>query len=160
MLRKVSAAFSTLVLLAVFAAANVSAATLGPGRDTHNPYGFATFDTALEDGEGNTIGLLLTDPHGVKYSSGIALPILDAPSREVLVKNPVAGQWLVEGRGVRGYVQLALDKGLLQAFFAFEQGPFDFQPVLKARVKANDATTRAFTAYALDNFRQRFTAGN
>jgi serine protease AprX len=310
---------------------------------------FATFDTALEDGDGNTIGLLLTDPNGVKYSSGIALPVLDAPSREVLVKNPAAGQWLLEIRGVRGlaaapqvslptsgaaapgpveikitqqlftldpvgdiqghpaqaqietvlknrqmdtfadggfhpdatvtredfarllylntplrqfpsalpkyadvsadlapiaeavtangstlrdwsyqpagmvaaygstfnptanvtrletavalvralgldaeakaktgsivtanyngqtialadnadipsasrgYVQLALDKGLLQAFYSLEQGPFDFQPVLKARVKANDATTRAFMAYALDNFRQRFVAGN
>ncbi len=310
---------------------------------------FATFDTALEDGEGNTIGLLVTDPNGVKYSSGIALPVLDAPSREVVVKNPAAGQWLLEIRGVRGlaaapevslptsgaaapgpvevkitqqlftlepigdiqghpaqaqietvlknrqmdtfpdggfhpdatltredfarllylntplrqfpsatpkyvdvsaelapiaeavtangstlrdwsyqpagmvaaygstfnptanvtrletavalvralgldaeakakagsivtanyngqtialadnaeipaasrgYVQLALDKGLLQAFYSLEQGPFDFQPVLKARVKANDATTRAFMAYALDNFRQRFVAGN
>jgi len=310
---------------------------------------FATFDTALEDGDGNTIGLLVTDPNGVKYSSGIALPVLDAPSREVVVKNPVAGEWLLEVRGVRGlaaapgvslptsgaeapgpvdievtqqlftlepigdiqghpaqaqietvlknrqmdtfadggfhpdanvtredfarllylntplrqfpsalpkyadvsaelrpiveavtangstlrdhsfapagmvaaygstfnptanvtrletavalvralgldaeakakagtvvtasyngqsialadnseipsamrgYVQLALDKGLLQAFFSLEQGPFDFQPVLKARVKANDATTRAFMAYALDNFRQRFAAGN
>ncbi len=310
---------------------------------------FATFDTVLEDGEGNTIGILLTDPNGVKYSSGVALPVLDAPSREVLVKNPAAGQWLLEVRGVRGlaavpdaslptsgaaapgpveikitqqlftlepigdiqghaaqaqietvlknrqmdtfadgafrpdanvtredfarllylntplrqspsatpkytdvteelapiaeavtangstlrdwsfqpagmiaangstfnptanvtrletavalvralgldaeakakagtivtasyngqtllladnaeipssmrgYVQLALDKGLLQAFFNLEQGPFDFQPTMKARVKANDATTRAFMAYALDNFRQRFVAGN
>ncbi len=63
---------------------------------------FATFDTALEDGDGNTIGLLLTDPNGVKYSSGVALPVLDAPSREVVVKNPAAGQWLLEVRGVRG----------------------------------------------------------
>ena len=310
---------------------------------------FATFDTALEDGEGNTVGLLVTDPNGVKYSSGIALPVLDAPSREVVVKNPAPGPWLVEVRGVRGlaaapevslptsgaaapgpveikitqqqftldpvadiqnhpaqaqietvlknrqmdtfadggfhpdsfvtredfarllylntplrqfpsaapkyadvsadlapiaeavtangstlrdfsfapagmvaaygstfnptanvtrletavalvralgldaeakakagsvvtvsyngqtialadnadipsamrgYVQLALDKGLLQAFYGLEQGPFDFQPTLKARVKANDATTRAFMAYALDNFRQHFVAGN
>ncbi|HEX7316626.1 MAG TPA: S8 family serine peptidase [Pyrinomonadaceae bacterium] len=310
---------------------------------------FATFDTALEDGEGNTIGLLVTDPNGTKYSSGIALPVLDSPSREVVVKNPVAGQWLVEVRGVRGlaaapevslptsgaaapgpveikitqqqftlepigdiqghaaqaqietvlknrqmdtfpdggfrpdatvtredfarllylntplrqfpssapkyadvsaefapiaeavtangstlrdysfapagmvaaygstfnpsanvtrletavalvralgldaeakakagtlvtasyngqaialadnaeipsamrgYVQIALDKGLLQAFFNLEQGPFDFQPTLKARAKSGDATTRAFMAYALDNFRQRFVAGN
>jgi serine protease AprX len=51
-------------------------------------------------------------------------------------------------------------RGLLQAFFNLEQGPFDFQPTLKARVKAGDATTRAFMAYALDNFRQRFVAGN
>ena len=310
---------------------------------------FATFDTALEDGEGNTIGLIATDPKGNKYSSGLALPILDSPSREIVVKNPAGGRWLLEVRGVRGlaaapnvslptsgaaapgpveititqqlftlepigdiqghpaqaqietvlknrqmdtfadggfhpdttvtredfarllylntplrqfpsatpkysdvsaelapiaeavtangstlrdwsyqpagmiaaygstfnptanvtrletavalvralgldaeakakagtvvtasyngqsialadnadipaamrgYVQLALDKGLLQAFFNLEQGPFDFQPVLKARVKANDATTRAFMAYALDNFRQRFVAGN
>jgi serine protease AprX len=310
---------------------------------------FATFDTALEDGEGNTIGLVATDPQGNKYSSGIALPILDSPSREILVKNPASGRWLLEVRGVRGlaaapeaslptsgaaapgpveisveqqlftlapiadiqshparaqietvlknrqmdtladglfypdnavtrrdfaellylntplrqtlgsspkytdvtpefsalaeavtangstlrdytfapagmvaaygstfgpdqsvtrletavalvralglddaakakagsivtaqyngqsialadnsdvpsamrgYVQIALDKGLLQAYFNLEQGPFDFQPTLKARVKANDPTTRAFMAYALDNFRQHFVTGN
>ena len=310
---------------------------------------FATFDTAAEDGEGNTIGLIATDPLGNKYSSGIALPVLDSPSREIVVKNPASGRWLLEVRGVRGlaavpdaslptsgaaapgpvdikitqqlftldpiadiqghpaqaqietvlknrqmdtfadggfhpdsnvtredfarllymntplrqspaaaqkyadvspefapiaeavtaggstlrdwnftpagmvsatgltfnpsgntsrldtavafvralgldseakakagsivtaqyngqtivladnseipsalrgYVQIALDKGLLQAYFNLEQGPFDFQPTLKARVKANDATTRAFMAYALDNFRQHFVAGN
>ena len=310
---------------------------------------FATFDTALEDGDGNTISLIATDPLGNKYSSGVALPVLDSPSREIVVKNPAAGRWLLEVRGVRGlaavpdaslptsgaaapgpvdvkitqqlftldpiadiqghpaqaqietvlknrqmdtfpdggfhpdsnvtredfarllymntplrqspaaaqkyadvspefapiaeavtaggstlrdwgfttagmvsasgltfnpsasttrldtavalvralgldaeakatagtivtaqyngqtialadnseipsamrgYVQIALDKGLLQAYFNLEQGPFDFQPTLKARVKANDATTRAFMAYALDNFRQHFVAGN
>jgi serine protease AprX len=63
---------------------------------------FASFDTALQDGEGNTIGLLLTDPNGVKYSSGIALPILDGTTRQVVVKNPAAGNWLLEVRGVRG----------------------------------------------------------
>ena len=60
----------------------------------------------------------------------------------------------------RGYVQDALDRGLLQAFFTVEQGPFDFQPTLKARVKPADPATRAFMAYALDHFRQHFTAGN
>ncbi|MDT7806211.1 MAG: serine protease AprX [Acidobacteriota bacterium] len=309
---------------------------------------FATFSN-LVTSDGNTIGLIVTDPQGNKYSSGLALPVLDSPSREVVVKNPVAGKWLVEVRGVRGlaaapsvslptsgaaapgpvdltitqqlftlepvadiqshaartqietvlknrqmdtfadgtfrpdanvtrrdfaemlylntplrqtlgsspkytdvspefsalaeavtangstlrdwsyqpagmiaaygstfnpdanvsrletavalvralgldteakakagsvvtanyngqaialadnsdipsalrgYVQIALDKGLLQAYFNLEQGPFDFQPVLKARVKANDATTRAFMAYALDNFRQHFVTGN
>ena len=309
----------------------------------------AKFDNIAESGDGNTIGILLTSPSGQKFSSGIALPILDAPNREVMVKNPEPGKWLLEVRGVRGlaalpnvslptsgaaapgpvdftvyqkiytldpiadiaghaaqaqietvlknrqmdtfadgtfrpdtvvtredfarmlymntalrqfpsktpkysdvtpelsaiaeavtangstlrdwsfqpagmvsaygptfnptatvtrletavalvralgldaeakqkagtvvtanyngqlipladnaeipsalrgYVQFALDKGLLQAFYTLEQGPFDFQPVLKARVKANDATTRAFMAYALDNFRRRFAAGN
>jgi serine protease AprX len=61
---------------------------------------------------------------------------------------------------MRGYVQLALDKGILQAFYTLEQGPFDFVPTLKARVKANDATTRAFLAYALNNYRGRFITGN
>ena len=309
----------------------------------------AKFDNIAKSGDGNSIGILLTSPSGVRYSSGIALPILDSPNREVMVKNPQPGQWLLEVRGVRGlaalpnvslptsgaaapgpvdftvfqkiytlepigdiqghaaqaqietvlknrqmdtfadgtfrpdanvtredfartlymntalrqsvpsarkytdvsaefapiaeavtangstlrdwsfqpagmiaaagstfdpaglatrldtavalvralgldaeakqkagtvvtanyngqaialadnsdipsalrgYVQIALDKGLLQAFYSLEQGPFDFQPTLKARVRAGDPTTRAFMAYALDNFRRRFAAGN
>jgi serine protease AprX len=317
---------------------------------------FAKFDNALETGDGNTIGILLTDPNGIKYSSGVALPVLDAPSRQVIVQNPASGQWLLEVRGVRGlaaapnvslptsgaavpgpvditvkqqlftlapipdiqghpaqaqiemvlknrmmdtysngqfrpdykitredfarllwlntpvrqtlgatsrftdvtgelaalaeavtargsnlrdyytdglsgvaipdglmsatgttfnpngnvkrieiavalirtlgldaeakakagslvtvtyngqvitlsdnadipsalrgYVQFALDKGILQATFTLEQGPFDFTPTLKARVNPNDLMTRAFMAYALDNFKKRFVAGN
>jgi serine protease AprX len=88
------------------------AALPGPGSANSHPFTvpegmsvldvFASFDTALEDGEGNTIGLLLTDPNGVKYSSGIALPILDGTTRQVVVKNPAAGNWLLEVRGVRG----------------------------------------------------------
>jgi serine protease AprX len=309
---------------------------------------FATF-TNLATSDGNTIGLIATDPQGNKYSSGISIPILDSPSREILVKNPAAGKWLLEVRGVRGlttlpnvslptsgaaapgpvdiqitqqmftldpiadiqnhpaqaqietvlksrmmdteadglfhpedavtrgdfaqllylntplrqsvgsspkftdvapdlapiaqavtasgstlrdwnfapagmmsasgslfnpsgtvgrldmavalvralgldadakskagsvvtvqyngqtivlsdnadiptasrgYVQDALDRGLLQAFFSLEQGPFDFQPTLKARVKPADPATRAFMAYALDHFQQHFTSGN
>lgn len=61
---------------------------------------------------------------------------------------------------MRGYVQLALDKGILQAYFSLEQGPFDLQPTLKARVRPNDSTTRAWMAYALDHFRQRFATGS
>jgi serine protease AprX len=310
---------------------------------------FANIDNALMTGDGNTIGLLLTDPTGASFSSGITLPILDAPNREVVVNNPVPGQWLLEVRGVRGlaavpnfrlptsgaaapgpvdgtitqlqftlaaipdiqghpaqaqiesaiknrmmdtfsdgtfrpesnvvrqdfarllvlntalrqslagtarftdvtgdleaiaeavtangstlrdwnftpqgmmsaggtsfnpgglisrldlaialvralgldaqakalagtdvtatfngqtlvladngdiplslrgYAQIALDKQIVQAFFALEQGPFDSQPTLKARVKPNDPTTRAFLAFALDRFRQHFASGN
>jgi serine protease AprX len=61
---------------------------------------------------------------------------------------------------LRGYVQLALDRGILQAYFTLEQGQFDLQPTLKARVKPLDPMTRAFMAYALDNYRQHFVAGN
>ena len=337
-----------------------------PGPDSSNAAHFtveegmtvldilATFDTALEDGEGNTIGLIATAPDGSKYSAGIALPVLDAPTREILVKNPAAGDWYVEVRGVRGlaaapnvslptsgaaapgpvditirqqlftltpvsdiqghtaqgqietvlknrmmdtfadntfrpdsnitredfarilflntplrqslgssakftdvsgdlgaiaeavtskgstlrdyytanmaqapagmmsatgttfdpagtvsrldvavalvralgfdaeakakagtpvtvnysgqtltlsdnadippamrgYVQYALDRGILQAYFTLEQGQFELQPTLKARVKPLDSMTRAFMAYALDNYRQHFVAGN
>ena len=61
---------------------------------------------------------------------------------------------------MRGYVQLALDNGILQARFWTTQGPFDPLPVLHASVKPNDLNTRAATAYALDHYRQHFVAGN
>ena len=57
---------------------------------------------------------------------------------------------------LRGYVQIALDRKLLQAFFTLEQGPFDFQPTLKARFKPADSLSRAMLAFSLDNFRKRF----
>ncbi|HYL73922.1 MAG TPA: S8 family serine peptidase [Bryobacteraceae bacterium] len=57
-------------------------------------------------GNGNTVGLLLTDPNGNVYSGGIAIPVLDAPTREVVVANPVAGNWLLEVRGIRGLTTL------------------------------------------------------
>lgn len=61
---------------------------------------------------------------------------------------------------LRGYVQFALDRQILQAYFTLEQGPFDFQPTLKARVKPSDNISRALMAYALDHYRQHFVAGN
>jgi serine protease AprX len=61
---------------------------------------------------------------------------------------------------LRGYVQDALDRGILQATFTLTQGPFDLQPTLHAAVKPNDPNTRAFMAYALDHYRQHFVAGN
>jgi len=61
---------------------------------------------------------------------------------------------------MRGYVQFALDKGILQAYFTLEQGPFDLQPTLKARVTPNDPTTRAWMAYALDHYMQHFVTNN
>jgi serine protease AprX len=61
---------------------------------------------------------------------------------------------------MRGYVQFALDKGILQAYFTLEQGPFDLQPTLKARVKPGDPTTRAWMAYALDHYMEHFVTNN
>ena len=51
---------------------------------------------------GNTLGVLLWAPDGTMYSSGIALPVEDAPTREVVVKSPVPGLWVAELRGLRG----------------------------------------------------------
>jgi len=94
---------------------------------------------------------------------------LDAQAKALAGTNVTAssnGQTLVLAdnadipAALRGYVQIALDKQILQAFFSLEQGPFDFQPTLKARVKPNDPATRAFMAFALDHFRQHFAAGN
>jgi serine protease AprX len=82
---------------------------------------FATIDNALMTGNGNTVGLLLTDPNGAKYGSGIMIPILDAPTREVVVKNPVPGSWLLEVRGVRGLT--ALPEVLLPTSGAAAPGP-------------------------------------
>src|SRR5205085_3185368 len=83
---------------------------------------FATF-TNLATGDGNTIGLVATDPQGNRYTSGIALPVLDSPSREIVVKNPVAGKWLLEVRGVRGLT--AVPNFSLPTSGAAAPGPVD-----------------------------------
>ena len=83
----------------------------------------ANINDALMTGNGNTVGLLLTDPNGNKYGSGIMIPILDAPTREVVVNNPVAGQWLLEVRGVRGLT--ALPEVSLPTSGAAAPGPVD-----------------------------------
>lgn len=60
------------------------------------------FATVSFSGLTNPVGIVLTDPMGTTYSSGIGLPILNAPTRQVLVKNPRPGQWVMEVRGARG----------------------------------------------------------
>ncbi len=59
-------------------------------------------DSAAGIAGGNSIGMLLWAPDGTSYSSGIALPVLDSPTRQVVVKAPVAGLWIAELRGIRG----------------------------------------------------------
>lgn len=89
-----------------------------------------------------------------KAKAGSAVTVIFSGQTLILADNadiPLA---------MRGYVQLALDRGILQAYFTLEQGPFDLQPTLKARVKPNDPTTRAWMAYALDHYRARFVVGN
>jgi serine protease AprX len=63
---------------------------------------FATYDNAAGTGDGNVIGMILFAPDGKTYSSGIALPVLSAPSGQVVVRDPIPGQWRLELRGARG----------------------------------------------------------
>ncbi len=59
---------------------------------------------------------------------------------------------------LRGYVQLALDLPVMNAYFTLEQGPFDLVPAIKARFKPAEPVTRAgFASYMnhyLDVYRQ------
>jgi serine protease AprX len=81
-----------------------------PGPDSVNARKFTVeagtdvldvFATVKFEGETNPVGILLTDPSGKTYSSGIGLPVLNAPTRQVVVRNPVSGEWVMEIRGAR-----------------------------------------------------------
>lgn len=50
---------------------------------------------------------------------------------------------------LRGYVQLALDLGLMRVNVTLEQGPFDFEPVIIATFAADNTLTRAKLAESL-----------
>jgi len=63
-------------------------------------YGTAT--TNPSTGYTNTVGILLFAPDGTSYSSGVKLPVLDSTVRQVVVQNPMPGQWRLEIRGARG----------------------------------------------------------
>lgn len=54
--------------------------------------------------------------------------------------------------GFEGYVQLALDLRILNAFFSLEQGPFDLFPTLHARFKPLDSVSRGAYAVAATRF--------
>lgn len=57
---------------------------------------------------------------------------------------------------LRGYVQLALDFQVLNAFFSLHQGPFDLQPVVQAEFQPLTEASRATYAFAAVNFLDRF----
>jgi serine protease AprX len=53
-------------------------------------------------GIGNPINLVLIDPNGEEYSSGISLLFALYYDRTVIVPSPTAGTWKIEIRGLRG----------------------------------------------------------
>ncbi len=71
---------------------------------------FATVDDAAGQGLGNIIGLRLTSPSGVRYSSALDLPVIGSLARQVVVDNPEAGTWILE---VRGASSLAAAPGVV-----------------------------------------------
>lgn len=63
---------------------------------------FANVDDVLEIGNGNFVGVRITSPSGVNYSTAIATPVLGGTARQIVVPNPEAGTWRLEVRGARG----------------------------------------------------------
>lgn len=63
---------------------------------------FATVDNAAEEGTGNFVGIRITSPSGVNYSTAIENPVIGSSAREIVVQNPEAGKWTLEVRGARG----------------------------------------------------------
>jgi subtilisin family serine protease len=53
---------------------------------------------------------------------------------------------------LRGYVQLALDLPVMNAYFTLEQGPFDLVPTIKARFKPLAVVTRAAYASYMNHY--------
>ncbi len=51
---------------------------------------------------GNTLSLRLWAPDGKTYSSLFTIPILEANTQQVVVKDPIPGVWVAEVRGVTG----------------------------------------------------------
>lgn len=97
----------------------------GPQSTNTNTYQFTVppgknildvrIDFGETTGEGNTLGMALYPPGCTTagqsdtsavppcaYANAPTLPVLDGPSSEAVVKNPVPGTWVVEVRGLRG----------------------------------------------------------
>lgn len=53
---------------------------------------------------------------------------------------------------LRGYVQLALDLNILNAYFSVEQGPYDLEPKVTAAFKPNNGVTRGDYAVAITRY--------
>jgi serine protease AprX len=61
---------------------------------------------------------------------------------------------------LRGYVQLALDLNILNAYFALEQGRFDLTPTIKAYFRPAEHVTRAAYAVAATRFFDVYMIGD
>jgi serine protease AprX len=79
---------------------NATQFTVQPGMNVLDVY--ATVDNAAEEGTGNLVGIRITSPSGINYSTAIEYPVIGSGAREIVVQNPEAGTWTLEVRGARG----------------------------------------------------------
>jgi serine protease AprX len=80
--------------------ANSTTFTVEPGINVLDV--FANVDTIAEEGTGNLVGIRVTSPSGVGYSTAIDYPVIGTSARQIVVPNPEAGTWTLEVRGARG----------------------------------------------------------
>jgi serine protease AprX len=74
---------------------------------------FAKYDNIQQDGNGNLLLLALYAPDGKEYDSNYSLPVLDAGTRQMIVKYPVPGTWTVEMIGYPGFAGTTLRNAAL-----------------------------------------------
>ncbi|EGN74973.1 subtilisin-like serine protease [Idiomarina sp. A28L] len=78
-----------------------------PERYSFNVGSDITLVSASANVSENTLAIVLTDPNGVRYGSGVSLPVL---GQNIAATAPaVAGEWTLELRGVGGLSGVALD---------------------------------------------------
>lgn len=83
---------------------------------------FATVDTIAEEGTGNLVGMRITSPSGVNYSTAIEYPVIGSDKRQIVVQNPEPGMWTIEIRGARG---LTAVQGVSSPIQIAAPGPVD-----------------------------------
>lgn len=79
--------------------ANAATFTVSPGMSVVDVY--AQVDNAAEQGTGNLVGMRVTSPSGVGYSTAIDTPVIGSSAREITIDNPEAGTWTIEIKGAR-----------------------------------------------------------
>jgi serine protease AprX len=102
------------------ASANATSFTVQPNVNLLDVY--AAVDTSLEEGTGNLVGIRITSPSGVNYSTAINTPVIGSSARQITVDNPEAGTWTLEVRGARG---LTAVEGVSSPMQAALPGPVD-----------------------------------
>ena len=102
------------------ASENATTFTVAPDMNVLDVY--ARVDTIAEEGTGNLVGIRVTSPSGVNYSTAIEYPVIGSSARQITVDNPEAGTWTMEVRGARGLTAAPQASSPMQAALP---GPVD-----------------------------------